>query len=78
MTRVCCVKTAKGDGLPEGVYHVAVEPPRIDTPVGTMVPLDRPPRPDIPEKYRRPATSGLVFTVQPDHNVFNIDMLPGK
>lgn len=68
------VKTAKGDGLPEGTYRVAIEPPRIDAPVGAMVPPQQPECLDIPTKYRNISTSGLTLTVQPRSNAFDVDM----
>jgi hypothetical protein len=72
------VRMAKGDGLPEGSYSVAVLPPRIVAPVGTMKMPPVPPRPDIPPKYREPATSGLTLTVKPEANTLDINMQPGK
>ena len=59
------VATATGPGLPEGIYQVAIMPDVKGAPVGTF---GTPPiinRPDIPEKYRSPATSGLTITVKP-------------
>jgi hypothetical protein len=68
------VHMAKGNGLPEGTYAVAVVPPRVNSPVGTMTPPPLPEYPDIPEKYRQPSTSGLTLTVKPGGNPFDIDM----
>ena len=70
------VKTARGTGLPEGNYQVAIEPPRIDAPVGTMVLPPQPKRPDIPQRYRRLSSSGLALTVQPGQNSYDVDMRP--
>lgn len=72
------VRMAKGNGLPEDSYAVAVMPPRINAPVGTMTLPPQPPCPDIPEKYRQPSTSGLTLTVEPNSNQFDIDMQPSK
>lgn len=68
------VVTADGPGLPEGTYRVAIMPGGRSAPVGTF---GRPPasdRPDIPEKYRSPVTSGLSVTVKPDIADFDVDL----
>jgi hypothetical protein len=70
------VRMAKGDGLPEGTYAVAVEPPWVDAPVGTMTLPPAPRRPDIPERYRQPSTGGLTLTVTSGSNIFDVEMLP--
>jgi hypothetical protein len=72
------VKMAQGDGLPEGEYQVAIEPPRVEVPVGVMKLPPALQRPDIPAKYRQPATSGLKLTVAPGDNQLDIDMLPDR
>ncbi len=68
------IQTAKGNGLPAGVYVVAVVPPRVEVPLGAMTPPVRPKCLDIPERYRDLATSGLTLTVGPGTNRFDIDM----
>jgi len=69
------VVMARGVGLPEGTYQVAIMPPRVDIPVGSTA---KPPKPpaclDIPERYRLLSTSGLTRTVKPHHNRFDVDM----
>ena len=72
------VRMAKGSGLPEGTYAVAVEPPRVDAPVGAMTLPPAPNRPDIPTKYRQPSTSGLTLTVKSGSNVFDVEMQPAR
>ena len=68
---------ARGVGLPEGTYAVAIMPPRIDLPPGTIRPPPQPPQyPDIPNKYRQPSTSGLNLTVKSGKNDFDVDMQP--
>jgi hypothetical protein len=68
------VETAAGPGLPEGTYQVAILPGGKSSPVGTFGVAPIPNRPDIPEKYRSTATSGLSVTVKSDDAVFNVDM----
>jgi hypothetical protein len=72
------VRMAKGSGLPEGVYAVAVMPPRANTPVGMMVPQRPPDRPDIPLKYQNPSTSGLTLAVKTEKTTLDIDLKPDK
>ena len=68
---------AKGTGLPVGVYQVAVMPPRVDSPLGPMKERPKPQNPpDIPPKYRDPATSGVMLKVQAGDNHFDVDMKP--
>jgi hypothetical protein len=70
------VSMAKGFGLPLGTYRVAIYPYVADLPIGSKT------RPvphkfkDIPPKYRKPETSGLVLNVQAGDNPYNIDMQP--
>lgn len=73
---VYSVRMAKGNGLPEGTYAVAVTPPRVDAPVGSMTTPTLPKCPDIPAKYRDPSTSGLTLTLKSDNAEFSIDMQP--
>ncbi|MCS7303548.1 MAG: carboxypeptidase-like regulatory domain-containing protein [Thermoguttaceae bacterium] len=69
--------TAQGRGLPLGSYQVAINPPLVDAPLGPALgPPKLPSYPNIPEKYRKPETSGLTLTVQEGDNVFNVDMQP--
>jgi hypothetical protein len=71
------VMTAKGTGLPEGTYQVAIMPPRVSIPLGPMKPAAKPPRDqDIPKKYADPSTSGLTFIVTAGENHFDLDMKP--
>jgi hypothetical protein len=63
-------------GLPNGTYAVAVMPPRVDVPVGAMTAPPTPKRPDIPERYRNPSTSGLKTIVKSGENSLDIDMHP--
>lgn len=65
---------AKGVGLPEGTYQVAILPPRINMPVGIGPPPKVPECRDIPAKYRQPSTSGLTLTVKPDVKSFDVNM----
>jgi hypothetical protein len=70
------VSMAKGYGLPLGTYRVAIYPFVADLPIGSK---ERPaPRefPDIPQRYRQPATSELTITVTPGDNPYDIDMKP--
>ena len=80
------VVTGDRKGLPEGQYQVAVMP-KLDfskvkcdkdgRPLPSTMPsaLERNP-PNIPGKYRDPATSGLTVTVKPESNTFDLDMQP--
>ena len=71
------VVMARGAGLPEGTYQVAIMPPRVDIPIeSTANPPKQPPCLDIPERYRLPSTSRLVLTVKRDGNRFDVDMEP--
>jgi hypothetical protein len=66
---------AQGKGLPPGTYQVAVAPPPVKIPLGPMTEKPKPHAcPNIPEKYRDPATSGLTFFVEEGKNVLDIDM----
>jgi hypothetical protein len=69
--------TAKGAGLPLGVYQVCVRPPLEPLPTGAMLAAPKPKKhPNIPEKYRAYETSGLTLTVKDGNNPFDIDMRP--
>lgn len=68
------VDMAQGEGLPEGRYSVAVMPPRVNSPIGATTAPPQIPCPDIPDKYRKPSTSGLTLTVKPGDNPFDIAM----
>lgn len=70
------VSMAKGFGLPLGTYRVAVYPYVADLPIGSKTRPVKHTFKDIPPKYRKPATSGLVLTVQAGDNPYNIDMKP--
>lgn len=72
------VDTARGAGLPEGTYQVAIIPAPAKAPQGPMLgpPTPAPKRPDIPERYRQTMSSGLTMTVKPGNNSFDVDMLP--
>ncbi len=71
------VVVARGPGLPEGTYQIAIMPPRVEIPLG---PMKERPKPreclDIPSKYRSPSSSGLTWTVKPSDNRLDIDMQP--
>jgi len=68
------LQTAKGIGLPLGDYQVSVCPP-IAEPVMPGAPQAAdPPRVRIPEKFKRPETSGLKLTVREGENRFDISM----
>ncbi len=75
-------ETADGFGLPPGTYQVSITPPVSDAPVGEMPKMPEPGAYDnIPEKYRRPETSGLTLEVKEtkeaeDVNSLNVDMEP--
>ena len=71
------VVMAKGKGLPEGTYQVAIMPPRAELPLGPMRPMPKPRSyPNIPEKYRDPSTSGLTFAVKAGNNRCDVAMKP--
>ncbi len=71
------VLMARGRGLPEGTYQVAIVPPGAKIPLG---PMKERPKPqeclDIPSKYRSTSSSGLTLTVKPSDNRLDIDMQP--
>ena len=69
------VKTADGLGLPPGEYAVSVHPPRVENPVGPMLPMERE-FPSVPPRYRSEKTSGLTATVTAGVNRFDIEMRP--
>lgn len=69
------VVTARGAGLPEGTYRVAVVPPAIRIPLGPIKqPLEPQSYPDIPPKFREFQTSGLTLTVKRGENRFDVAM----
>lgn len=69
--------TAQGRGLPLAAYQVAVNPPLVDAPLGPALgPPKLPLYPNIPEKYRKPESSGLTLTVRDGDNPFDVDMRP--
>lgn len=69
--------TAQGRGLPLGTYQAAINPPLVDAPLGPALgPPKVPAYPNIPEKYRKPETSGLTLTVKEGDNPFDVDMTP--
>lgn len=70
------VVTANGPGLPDGTYQVAIMPTAKSAPIGTFGPPPTVKRPDIPEKYRSPSTSGLSITVKSAASNFDVDMRP--
>jgi hypothetical protein len=78
------IVTGSRQGLPEGEYHVAIIP-KLDfsnmkcEPNGRPIPSTMPTEaernpPNIPRKYREPATSGLTLIVKPQPNTFDVDM----
>jgi hypothetical protein len=69
--------TAKGAGLPLGVYQVRVRPPLEPLPSGPSRVAPKPKEyPNIPSKYRDFGTSGLTLTVKEGANPLDIDMQP--
>lgn len=72
------LRTAKGPGLPVGIYYVSVTPP-IDENPPMVSPVDPPPArppglPKILQKYGDPATSGLVVEVHKGNNEIPLAM----
>ena len=71
------VEMAQGSGLPLGTYRVSIAPPPPNDRVG---PVPKPIKPgahsNIPQKYRKPDTSGLTLTVEQGENTFDVDMVP--
>jgi hypothetical protein len=68
-------------GLREGQYRVYIEPPPtvLTPPPPGGPPMDKPKTyPNVPEKYRQAATSGLLATVEAKSsgNTFKFDMQP--
>ena len=66
----------RGRGLPAGSYRVAVMPPLAPQQFGPIKAHQRRECADIPERYRRPSSSGLALTVQPGLGSFDVDMQP--
>jgi hypothetical protein len=67
------VATAKGAGLPLGVYEVSVCPPPRKILTGAPAePVKS--YPNIPQEYRDFGTSGLAVTLQDGDNTFHIAM----
>lgn len=64
-------------GIEIGEYAVHITPPVVDVAGGVDPPPEEKSYPNIPEKYRDPATSGLKVTVEEGkENVFSFDMQP--
>ena len=64
-------------GMPPGTYHVAVEPPPVDLPVGPIPKgFQMPKYPKIPAKYRSVDTSRLEYQIRSGDNQFDIVMQP--
>ncbi len=72
------VVTARGAGLPQGDYQVAILPGGRSAPVGSFVPVREPSQSEIPTRYRQSATSGLTAAVKAEPNVFDVDMKSGQ
>lgn len=69
------VSMDKGYGLPLGEYAVTVSPPPPDFSVGPVAPpTEEEHFPNIPQKYRDKATSGLKLKVQEGVNQFDVQM----
>lgn len=71
------VRSANGPGLPLETYQVCISPPvpKVVTGVNDDA-IDIPQYPNIPPRYRDPKSSGLVLTVRPGGNRFDVDMQP--
>ena len=66
------VVTGANKGLPPGEYAVGVSAVRLHPPkVEGMPPI---PEPLLPRHYRTPGTSGLMVTVEPGSNEYDIDL----
>ena len=65
-----------GDGAVVGKHTVTVVAPTSIEIIGITGPGQLPKRefPNIPEKYRRPETSGLTAEVKPGSNQFDFDL----
>lgn len=71
------VSMAQGFGLPLGTYEVAVAPPMVTPPMSeTANPSPVKLYPNIPFKYRIPATNDLTLTVEDGENRFDVNMTP--
>ena len=75
------IKTFDKNGIPPGVYQVAVRPDTFGDPETPLVgqPIKPKPKPsvDVPEKYRSLDSSGLKATVNPGVNPpFEFDLKP--
>jgi hypothetical protein len=71
------VITAQGKGLPLGTYRVFVAPPLPDLPLGAPDPAMKPPDlSQVPVRYMRAETSGIVVEVSRGANRLDIDMQP--
>jgi hypothetical protein len=71
------VESADGFGLPVGTYKVAIQPPRIEHPLG---PIKEPPKPqifpNIPERFRDLKSSGFSAEIKAGKNELSFDMKP--
>lgn len=71
------ILSADGVGLPVGSYKVAIQPPRLEHPLG---PINEPPKPrifpNIPDRYRDVSTSGLTADVKSGGAPLNFNMKP--
>jgi len=61
--------------LPYGTYQVFIQPPLIQMQLPNAAPTEQPKKmPEIPEKFRSAATSGLTADVSATSTVFDFDM----
>lgn len=71
------IVTARGKGLPEGTYEVAITPPRVEIPMGPLVQPPAPPKcDDIPKRYHEPTTSRLTVMVASGNKSYDFDLAP--
>jgi hypothetical protein len=69
------VSMARGFGLPLGTYRVAVIP-YVPELLEYGKPAPSHDKKEIPERFRRPTTSGLEVTVRQGDNRYDIQMVP--